>query len=100
MGNNFFGPLLVCDFQNKGVKLGYLQILCTKMPGYSYWKTNTQEFLLSTTSAVYACDIHALWKKRTGHEQSGRATEGTYKNFQVGIGAYAKAWPASKAMEM
>lgn len=28
------------------------------------------------------------------------ATEGTYKNFHMGIGACAKAWPAPKAIRV
>lgn len=42
-------------FQNKGVELGILQILCTKVPGYTHWKINTQEFLLSATLTSVKC---------------------------------------------
>lgn len=52
---NFSGPLLFSDFQSKGVKWGDLQILCTKVPGHTHWKTNTPEFVLSTMSASVKC---------------------------------------------
>ena len=62
---NFSGPLLFSDFQSKGVKWGNLQILCTKVPGHTHWKTNTPEFVPSTTLA-------SVKRVRVTHMLSGR----------------------------
>lgn len=75
-GQEFPWTLFILWFPNKGGKLGNLQILGAKMPEYTHWKTNTQEFLLSialaSVSMWHMCSVEEkdrVWVTGCGGQQ-------------------------------